>query len=474
MVKELEDAPRDEIAVLLDADASVVAGESFDVQVRAAGSMLRAHAARGRRAVLALNSASRPSARVSSLDGDWLAAIARSPRSSRTGAARGGAARARERPGRAGAGGRRDRAARAALATKLVQRALTGHGVSSSGSTRRASPAGRRRPNRSCCGCWRRALPSPLSGAATTSPRVLGASLREERRMLGPRRLRRSRRRCSRRLATPRGAAGPAPTPSALACSRSHRRSCRHSGCASADGPGRARRRLARVRRRPNDGGEGFFRPWGAVRRRLLRLLRHAVPFVPSRCRPCTASCCSHLRLLPRPRVRDRARPFPAVLGCWPARRGRRPCSRQDGVAFGAIVLAAALGSSPGSATERPTPALATGVVVVLLGAAAATSSAVAKDAVLDWQQWQPTTVRRAGVRALRLGRELRGHRLPGGEDDRAAHPRPGAALLACDDARPLHGRPLDPGSLRRAAGRPRARCPTTRCCPVLAEEAQL
>jgi uncharacterized protein (DUF58 family) len=75
MVKELEDAPRDEIAVLLDADASVVSGESFDVQVRAAGSILRAHAAHGRRAVLAVNSASRPSARVSSLDGEWLAAL---------------------------------------------------------------------------------------------------------------------------------------------------------------------------------------------------------------------------------------------------------------------------------------------------------------------------------------------------------------------------------------------------------------
>ena len=75
MVKELEDAPRDEIAVLLDAEATAVSGESFDVQVRAAGSILRAHAAHGRRAVLAVNSASRPSVRVSSLDGEWLAAL---------------------------------------------------------------------------------------------------------------------------------------------------------------------------------------------------------------------------------------------------------------------------------------------------------------------------------------------------------------------------------------------------------------
>lgn len=75
MVKELEDAPRDEIAVLLDADPAAVTGESFDVQVRAAGSILRAHASRGRRAVLAVNSAERPTVRVSSLDGGWLAAL---------------------------------------------------------------------------------------------------------------------------------------------------------------------------------------------------------------------------------------------------------------------------------------------------------------------------------------------------------------------------------------------------------------
>jgi len=75
MVKELEDAPRDEIAVLLDADASAVVAGSFDVQVRAAGSILRAHAAHNRRAVLAVNSAERPTVRVTSIDGDWLAAL---------------------------------------------------------------------------------------------------------------------------------------------------------------------------------------------------------------------------------------------------------------------------------------------------------------------------------------------------------------------------------------------------------------
>ena len=79
MVKELEDAPRDETAVLLDADASVVVGRapdsSFEVQVQAAGSILKAHASRGRRAALIVNSATRPYQRVHSFDGDWLRAL---------------------------------------------------------------------------------------------------------------------------------------------------------------------------------------------------------------------------------------------------------------------------------------------------------------------------------------------------------------------------------------------------------------
>ena len=84
MVKELEDAPRDEIAVVLDADAGAVAGESFDVQVRAAGSILRAHAAHGRRAVLALNTAAPP---------EHAGAVARGRLARGARAARGGRAR---------------------------------------------------------------------------------------------------------------------------------------------------------------------------------------------------------------------------------------------------------------------------------------------------------------------------------------------------------------------------------------------
>ena len=132
MVKELEDAPRDEIAVLLDADENAVAGESFDVQVRAAGSILRAHASHSRRAVLAVNSSSRPTVRVSSLDGDWLAALALLAEAQPNGTRPVVELLARE-------SGPASRALETvvvtarvsgALATRLIQRSLTGHGVS--------------------------------------------------------------------------------------------------------------------------------------------------------------------------------------------------------------------------------------------------------------------------------------------------------------------------------------------------------
>ncbi len=132
MVKELEDAPRDEIAVILDADADAVVGESFDVQVRAAGSILRAHASHGRRAVLAVNSAARPSVRVTSLDGDWLAALGVLAEARPDGMRPVVELLARE-------SGPASRAVETVvvtarlsgpLATKLVQRALAGQGVS--------------------------------------------------------------------------------------------------------------------------------------------------------------------------------------------------------------------------------------------------------------------------------------------------------------------------------------------------------
>jgi uncharacterized protein (DUF58 family) len=79
MVKELEDAPRDEAAVLLDADASTVVGtapdSTFELQVRAAGSILKAHVRRGRRSSLIVNSLARSYQRIQSFDGDWHVAL---------------------------------------------------------------------------------------------------------------------------------------------------------------------------------------------------------------------------------------------------------------------------------------------------------------------------------------------------------------------------------------------------------------
>jgi uncharacterized protein (DUF58 family) len=75
MVKELQDEPRDEIAILLDADARSVAGGSFDAQVRAAGSILHAQAVRDRRAVLVVNSLRQEVVRVQTATGEWRAAL---------------------------------------------------------------------------------------------------------------------------------------------------------------------------------------------------------------------------------------------------------------------------------------------------------------------------------------------------------------------------------------------------------------
>ena len=79
MVKELEDEPRDEVAVLLDPAAEAVAGtppeSSFDLQVRAAGSILRAHARRSRRAVLVVAGRARVERRLDAGEADWRQAL---------------------------------------------------------------------------------------------------------------------------------------------------------------------------------------------------------------------------------------------------------------------------------------------------------------------------------------------------------------------------------------------------------------
>jgi uncharacterized protein (DUF58 family) len=80
MVKELEDAPRDEIVIVLDAEAGHGAGRpgdsSFDAQVRAAGSLIWAHARRGRHARLVVTSgASDEAISLRSYERDWPRAL---------------------------------------------------------------------------------------------------------------------------------------------------------------------------------------------------------------------------------------------------------------------------------------------------------------------------------------------------------------------------------------------------------------
>jgi uncharacterized protein (DUF58 family) len=75
MVKELEDMPHDEVAVVIDADEHSVVGESFDVQVRAAGSILRAHVLAGHRSLLTVTSSPPASCHVTSFDGEWRVAL---------------------------------------------------------------------------------------------------------------------------------------------------------------------------------------------------------------------------------------------------------------------------------------------------------------------------------------------------------------------------------------------------------------
>jgi uncharacterized protein (DUF58 family) len=79
MVKELEDSPRDEVAVLLDGDPEGVAGSppdsSFDAAVRVTGSILRAQVRGGRRCVLLLNTAGRETQAVTSEGPEWQRAL---------------------------------------------------------------------------------------------------------------------------------------------------------------------------------------------------------------------------------------------------------------------------------------------------------------------------------------------------------------------------------------------------------------
>jgi uncharacterized protein (DUF58 family) len=73
MVKELEDSPRDDAAVVLDCWRGTPRG-TFDVAVRAAGSILHAYARRSRRAALVLGGSTVEIQRVQA-EGDWRRAL---------------------------------------------------------------------------------------------------------------------------------------------------------------------------------------------------------------------------------------------------------------------------------------------------------------------------------------------------------------------------------------------------------------
>jgi uncharacterized protein (DUF58 family) len=79
MVKELDDAPRDDIAVVLDQDLDGVAGplgrSSFDAAVRAAGAVALAHVLWNRRVALVGTAPASEAVRVHSVGHDWEIAL---------------------------------------------------------------------------------------------------------------------------------------------------------------------------------------------------------------------------------------------------------------------------------------------------------------------------------------------------------------------------------------------------------------
>ena len=79
MVKELDDTSRDDVVIVLDQDPVGVAvgpgGSSFDVMVRAAGALARAHVARGRKVALVRTELAATVTRVRSAAGDWQSAL---------------------------------------------------------------------------------------------------------------------------------------------------------------------------------------------------------------------------------------------------------------------------------------------------------------------------------------------------------------------------------------------------------------
>ena len=79
MVKELQDTPRDEACVVLDGEAAALTGiapdSTFDMQVRAAASLLRRMSDAGQRSSLIIHAAQRSRYRLGFGSGDWAAVL---------------------------------------------------------------------------------------------------------------------------------------------------------------------------------------------------------------------------------------------------------------------------------------------------------------------------------------------------------------------------------------------------------------
>ncbi len=429
MVKELEDSPRDEVAVVLDADAARAVGgaptRASTSQVRAAGSILRAHA-RAAAARCSSSTQPRPSVACTRSTATGGARSSCSPPVEPTGteplatllATRPGRRRARSSCVGRDRGARR----RARRAPRRSARSQPRAGLGRLRRRRRASPARHATPRAEPAALLRLqrgGVPvAVVRAAATTSPRALGAR-RRSRRAAGPRLGRSSRRappRCSidaanwLRLEEPRRRARWRRS-LVVARSRSVRRSLAPLRSL------RARVALARrVRRRrarspstsPLDAprsGRDFFGPlWTA--RGLPRLLRRAA------CRStrldasrrCTASSCS--RSSP-----SRSRVALAIAARAPVSRGAR--ARRRGAGWPATLLpgehddrARRRRSSPrrspaivallrrdlGRGRRAPAGARRGARVVVLAARRRARRARprVAKGAFLDWQNWDP------------------------------------------------------------------------------------
>jgi transglutaminase-like putative cysteine protease len=87
-------------------------------------------------------------------------------------------------------------------------------------------------------------------------------------------------------------------------------------------------------------------------------------------------------------------RPLLAVLillagAGWPA-----TLFPSQSVTYGALILGSALWVLASLRLTRPTPALAAGLLVVVAALVLSSSAAIAKNGVLDWQTWDPTTGR--------------------------------------------------------------------------------